>query len=128
MKKSKVRTADTDGPRANGPPPGSPKPQPLTIETADVVTSLNGRDGGKLFLVVGTEDNYSFIADGKSRKIGNPKKKNNKHLKLEEKINISVTAKLLCGQKVTNNEIRRALAQYAADRGENSQKEETGGM
>jgi len=90
----------------------------MTIGLADYVTSLNGRDGGKTFLVVGTEENYSLIADGKSRKIGKPKRKNNKHLKLEERIENPITAKLICGEKVTNNEIRRALAQYAADRGE----------
>jgi len=90
----------------------------MTIETADVVTSLNGRDEGKLFLVTETQDNYSLIADGKSRKIGKPKRKNNKHLRLEGKSDTPITEKLINGEKVTNNEIRRTLAQYAADRGE----------
>ena len=100
----------------------------MKISIADVVTSQNGRDEGKLFLVIGTEDNYSLLADGKSRKIEKPKKKNNKHLKLEEKTDIPITAKLISGEKVTNNEIRRTLAQYAADRGEDSSNEEVGGM
>ena len=90
----------------------------MTIETADVVKSLNGRDGGKLFVVTGTQENYSLIADGKSRKVGKPKRKNNKHLKLEGKTDTVITGKLANGEKVTNNEIRRALAQFAADRGE----------
>ena len=90
----------------------------MTIEVSDYVTSLNGRDEGKLFLVVEAGENFSLIVDGKNRKVGKPKRKNNKHLKLEEKISNSVTEKLICGEKVTNNEIRRALAQYIADRGE----------
>ena len=90
----------------------------MIIKVADFVTSLNGRDEGKLFIVVGTEDNYSLIADGKNRKVGKPKRKNNKHLKLEEKIDSPITTKLIDGEKVTNNEIRRALAQHAADCGE----------
>ena len=88
------------------------------IEKADVVISLNGRDAGKRFLIVGTEGDYSMIADGKSRKIDKPKRKKNKHLKLEDRVNGQIAEKLINGVKVTNNEIRRALAQYAADHGE----------
>ena len=89
----------------------------MTIEKADVVISLNGRDEGKRFLVIGTEDEYSLLVDGKGRRIDKPKRKKNKHLKLEDKADSHIAGKLMTGEKVTNNEIRRALAQYAADRG-----------
>ena len=88
----------------------------MSIEKADVVISLNGRDEGKRFLVIGVEDEYSLIADGKGRRIEKPKRKKNKHLKLEEKAGSQIAAKLLGGEKVTNNEIRRALAEFAAAR------------
>ena len=88
------------------------------MKKADVVISLNGRDEGRFFLVVGTEDEYSLLADGKRRKIDKPKRKKNKHLKLEGVADNSVAAKLIAGEKVTNSEIRRTLAQYAASRGE----------
>ena len=94
------------------------------IEKADVVISLKGRDKGRMLIVVGTEDEYSLIADGKGRRIDNPKRKKNKHLKLEEKVEGPIVAKLNAGAKITNNEIRRALAEYAAAHGENSSKEE----
>ena len=90
----------------------------MTIEKADVVISLNGRDKGRRFLVVGSEDGYSMLVDGKSRRVEKPKRKNNKHLILEDKAGGSIAEKLGGGEKVTNNEIRRALAQYAAARGE----------
>jgi len=90
----------------------------MNIEKADVVVSLNGRDEGKRFLVVGTRDGYSLIADGKGRRLEKPKLKKNKHLKLEDTSDALVAAKLAEGEKVTNNEIRRALAKYAADHGE----------
>jgi len=90
----------------------------MKIEKADVVVSLNGRDEGKRFLVVGTRDGYSLIADGKGRRLEKPKLKKNKHLKLEDTSDALVAAKLAEGEKVTNNEIRRALAKYAADHGE----------
>ena len=90
----------------------------MEIEKADVVISLNGRDVGKRFLVVGKNDGYSLIADGKGRRLEKPKLKKNKHLKLEDKAGGLVADKLAGGQKVTNNEIRRVLAKYATDHGD----------
>jgi len=85
----------------------------MRIEKADVVISLNGRDEGKRFIVVGTEEEYSMLADGKGRRVEKPKRKKNKHIMLEEKADGPIAAKLIEGEKVTNNEIRRALAQPA---------------
>ena len=96
----------------------APAPERQTKTKGDVVVSLNGRDEGKRFFVVGTEDEYSLIADGKGRRIEKPKRKKNKHLKLEDKTDNNVAAKLIEDEKVTNNEIRRALAEYAEARGE----------
>jgi len=92
------------------------------MKKADVVLSLNGRDKGKRFLVIGTDGEYSLLADGKSRRIEKPKRKKNRHLELEDKLDSHIAGKLQGGERVTNNEIRRALAQYAA-----AHKEE-GGM
>ena len=86
----------------------------MRTEKSDIALSLNGRDGGKCFLVIGTEDGYSLLADGKTRKADRPKRKKNKHLRLVGKAEGPTAAKLLGGEKVTNNEIRRVLAQYAA--------------
>lgn len=90
----------------------------MGIEKADIVISLNGRDEGKRFLVIGTKGDYSLLADGKNRRVEKPKRKKNKHLKLEDKADSVIAGRLINGEKVTNNEIRRFLAQYAAGRGE----------
>ena len=82
---------------------------------ADIVISLNGRDAGKRFIVIGTEDGYSLIADGKGRRYEKPKRKKNKHLKFEDKSGGVTAKKLTEGEKVTNNELRRALAAYEAE-------------
>jgi len=107
----------------------------MKIETSDIVTSLVGRDGGKRFLVVGTEDGYSLIADGRGRRIEKPKRKKNKHLLLMEKSYGTIAERLIRGEKVTNNEIRRTLALYAVNNSlapglepEPQQKETIGGM
>jgi len=84
----------------------------MRIEKADVVIPLNGRDAGKPFIIVATEnDEYSFLADGKGRRIEKPKRKKNKHIKLLCKVEGHVAEKLTEGERVTNNEIRRALSE-----------------
>lgn len=45
-----------------------------------IVKASAGRDCGKFFVILRTEDSYCFIADGKSRKLESPKRKNSKHL------------------------------------------------
>ena len=88
----------------------------MRIGVADVVISLNGRDEGKRFIVIGVEDEYSILADGKGRRTEKPKRKKHKHLKPEGKAGGKAAEKLLSGEKATNNEIRRALAEYEAAR------------
>jgi len=90
----------------------------MRFEKADLVISLNGRDEGKRFLVVGTEDEYALLADGKGRRYEKPKRKKNKHIKFEGRANGPIAGKLIEGVIITNNEIRRTLAAYAADHGE----------
>ena len=86
------------------------------MKVADIVISLNGRDAGKRFIVISTEDGYSLIADGKGRRYEKPKRKKNKHIRFEEKAGGLIADKLSSGGKLTNNEIRRFLAGYAAHR------------
>ena len=88
----------------------------MEIEIAHIVMSLNGRDKGKRFIIIGTEEEFSLLADGKGRKIEKPKRKKNKHMKSEGLIDNQIAEKLRFSQKVTNSEIRRALAEYTATR------------
>ena len=93
-----------------------PAPTPLsTLKAADIVISINGRDAGKRFIVLSTEDGYSQIVNGKNRRIETPKRKKDKHLKFEDKADGQLAEKLTGGLKITNNEIRRFLAEYAAN-------------
>jgi len=99
----------------------TPSPSPIphtplsTLKTADIVISINGRDAGKRFIVLSTENGYSQIVNGKNRRIETPKRKKDKHLKFEDKADGQLAEKLTGGAKITNNEIRRFLAEYAAN-------------
>ncbi len=52
------------------------------IEKGSVVLSLRGNEKGKVMLVVGTDEKNVFVCDGKKRKVGFPKRKNPRHLRL----------------------------------------------
>lgn len=90
------------------------------MDTASIVVSTAGRDRGSLFFVLATEDNYALLADGKTRRIGQPKRKKLKHLQFVAESKSRVAEKLRAGDKVLDSEIRRALAEFKA--GYNSQK------
>jgi len=80
------------------------------MNIADIVVSLNGRDTGKRFIIIAIEDEYSLIANGKGRRLEKPKRKKTKHLRFEGKAGSIITKKLLDGEKITNSEVRKELA------------------
>ena len=80
----------------------------LTI--ADVVISTAGRDAGKLFYVLETEDAWLTLVNGKDRTIEKPKRKKSKHTRKVLRSDTRVAAKLRSGDKVLNSELRRDLA------------------
>ena len=80
----------------------------LTI--ADVVVSTAGRDAGKLFYVLETEDVWLTLVNGKDRTIEKPKRKKSKHTRKVLRSETRVADKLRNGDKVLNSELRRDLA------------------
>lgn len=52
----------------------------MKIQTGSVVRAAAGRDSGAFFVVTAVEKDQCFIADGKSRKLAKPKRKNLKHV------------------------------------------------
>ena len=80
----------------------------LTI--ADVVISTAGRDAGKLFYVLETDDVWLVLVNGKDRTIEKPKRKKSKHTRKVLRSETRVAAKLRAGDKVLNSELRRDLA------------------
>ena len=47
---------------------------------ADVVASTAGRDQGELFYVIGTDEQFLMLANGKDRTLDRPKRKKCKHV------------------------------------------------
>ena len=51
------------------------------LSIGSVVVSKKGHDEGKVYIVVDICGEFALVADGKTRKLANPKKKRLKHLK-----------------------------------------------
>ena len=56
----------------------------MKLKIGSVVKADAGRDSGGFFAVTALENGYCFIADGKSRKLASPKRKNVKHIRITD--------------------------------------------
>jgi hypothetical protein len=56
---------------------------------------------------------YASLCDGKSRRVEKPKRKKLKHLRFQSKSDCRTAVKIKNGEKITNSEVRKALAEYA---------------
>ena len=80
---------------------------------SDIVISRAGRDSGQFFFVVDTENEYLLLADGKGRRIEQPKRKKRKHVVLIPGTDSRVADKIRSGDKLLNSELRRELAVFS---------------
>ena len=85
-------------------------PELPDIMISDVVASTAGRDQGKLFYVIGTDQVYLLLVNGKDRTVEKPKRKKRKHVQKVLRPETRVAAKIKNGDKVLNSELRRDLA------------------
>ncbi|HKV44582.1 MAG TPA: KOW domain-containing RNA-binding protein [bacterium] len=76
-----------------------------------LATSRSGRDAGAVYLVVGAAGpGLVLVADGRTRSVSRPKRKNTKHLDLGGSAPAALASKLATGETVTDEEIRAALS------------------
>ncbi len=73
----------------------------MKLNIGSVVRASAGRDSEGLFVVTAADKNYCFIADGKSRKLEKPKRKNIKH--------ISLTGSMIDINDITDKKLRTIL-------------------
>ncbi|WP_094607413.1 hypothetical protein SPSIL_004490 [Sporomusa silvacetica DSM 10669] len=82
-----------------------------------IVISATGRDTGHAYVVLGWyKPQTLLVADGRGRKVSNPKKKNVKHVKTLNSIANKVADALAGGLPITDEDIRQDLAHIEATR------------
>ena len=87
----------------------------MDIAKSNIVRSVAGRDTGSLFFVLATEGDFLLLADGKQRRLENPKRKRRKHVSLQGPCDERTRLKLQSESRLTNSEIRKALALWTGD-------------
>ena len=89
--------------------------KPDNFNISDVVVSTAGHDRGEIFYVIGMDDQYLYLANGKDRSLDKPKRKARRHVKKVLRSETRVAEKLRAGDKVLNSELRRDLAFHARE-------------
>lgn len=69
-----------------------------------IVCAMAGRERGRYFVVTKAEGTTAYIADGKTRKLSSPKKKNVKHLR--------TTSKTIALTQITDKKLRGLLKEF----------------
>jgi len=82
----------------------------LNISIGQLVTSNAGRDQTNVYLVVGiNKKKLLLLANGRERKLNNPKQKNIRHVNVLKSIAQDVADKIQSGMKISDEEIRQAI-------------------
>ena len=80
----------------------------MKLIIGSVVRAGAGRDKDGFFAVTAFDDKYCFIADGKSRKLAKPKRKNLKHISLTDSVIENIN-------DITDKKLRTLLKEYSAE-------------
>lgn len=77
-------------------------------------SSKSGHDKDNLYIIIKEDGEYVYLADGKTKTLEHPKKKNRKHIQIIKKEqDMALTEALQTGERIQNEQIKRAIRLYA---------------
>ena len=91
----------------------------MEVDKSSLIVSKAGRDKGQLFYVIDTDEQYVYLADGKSRRLEKPKRKKRKHVEQVPRTEARIAEKIRNGEKVLNSELRKELASIGQKQSQN---------
>ena len=91
----------------------------MEADKSSLIVSKAGRDKGQLFYVIDTDEQYVYLADGKSRRLEKPKRKKRKHVEQVPRTESRIAEKIRNGEKVLNSELRKELASLGQKQSQN---------
>ena len=91
----------------------------MEVDKSSLIVSKAGRDKGQLFYVIDTDEQYVYLADGKSRRLEKPKRKKRKHVEHVPRTESRIAEKIRNGEKVLNSELRKELASIGQKQSQN---------
>ncbi len=81
------------------------------LKEGDLVKNNTGKNKNEIFVVIGVDEKFAYIVNGKNRTSKNPKKKNKKHLTKLNKSASEVQDRLNKGMAIGKKTIKKALAE-----------------
>lgn len=97
----------------------------MCSHVSDFVISLAGRDRDEVLLVMREEENYLWLANGKTRRAEKPKRKKRRHTAFVAHSDVRTRDKLLQTGRLTNSDIRKALSIWAGENQNTDQERES---
>ena len=91
----------------------------MEVDKSSLVVSKAGRDQGQLFYVIDADEQFVYLADGKSRRLEKPKRKKRKHVQQIPRTESRIAEKIRNGEKVLNSELRKELASIGQKQSQN---------
>ena len=91
----------------------------MEVDKSSLVVSKAGRDQGQLFYVIDADEQFVYLADGKSRRLEKPKRKKRKHVEQVPRTESRIAEKIRNGEKVLNSELRKDLASFGQKQSQN---------
>ena len=91
----------------------------MEADKSSLIVSKAGRDKGQLFYVIDADEQYVYLADGKSRRLEKPKRKKRKHVEQVPRTESRIAEKIRNGEKVLNSELRKELASIGQKQSQN---------
>ena len=91
----------------------------MEADKSSLVVSKAGRDQGQLFYVIDADEQFVYLADGKSRRLEKPKRKKRKHIEQIPRTESRIAEKIRNGEKVLNSELRKELASFGQKQSQN---------
>ena len=93
----------------------------MTFSIGDAVLVLAGRGCGRWMRVVGQEEGFLLLADGRRCPVEKPKRKNPKHVAALTRADSAVAQKLVRGEPIRNSDLRKDLAIVRQEKAEKDQ-------
>lgn len=75
-------------------------------ETGCLARSLCGHDKGGIYIILNVDAEYVYLADGRLRTVGKPKRKKKKHVQVSHIRDTQLHERLMSGKTVTDEAIK----------------------
>ena len=83
----------------------------VNFQVGQIVISKSGRDKGMAFIVLSTEGEYLYLADGQLRSMQKPKKKKLKHIQPTSTVSAEIVQTINSG-RLLDSDLRKAIAEF----------------